>query len=174
MFRGLVFVLIISITIAGCTSSKVSDEITSKQVVQPVAQAITDERKPTHEEIVAANKEKLRISRMRLEESRIKQQRKRDAIKRERIKKAHEILSNLEKSKTNEGSYPKVTAALIKSLHNPRSFEHIKTTASVVSTFNSAKIVITIHYRATNAFGGLVKQSTRIEYDYNGNLISVK
>ena len=170
MFRNLVFVLIISITIIGCTSSKVSDEVTSKQVPQPVAQAVTDERKPTREEIVAENKEKLRISRMRLEESRIKERRKRDAIKKERIKKAHEILSNLKKSKTSE----KIIAELIKSLHNPRSFEHIKTTESVVSTLSSAKIVITIHYRATNAFGALVKQSTRIEYDYNGNLISAK
>ena len=63
------------------------------------------------------------------------------------------------------------TADYIKErLHNPKSFEHVKT--KIIQTNKKEGFrIINITYRGTNAFGAIVKQDTRVKVDMKGNVL---
>ncbi len=57
-------------------------------------------------------------------------------------------------------------------MHNPKSFEHVKTTFT--SHKEEGYRIINMRYRGTNVLGAVVTNTIRVKVDLNGNIISVE
>lgn len=67
-----------------------------------------------------------------------------------------------------DGSHERLTPIIKASMHNPDSFEHVKTTYRD----QGETLLVTTQFRGTNAFGAVVTQTIRAVVDLNGNVLS--
>lgn len=68
-----------------------------------------------------------------------------------------------------DGSHRGVTKKIKDSMNDPNSFEHVETRYIDRGDF----LIVTTTFRGKNAFGGVVKNSTMMKVDLNGNVIEV-
>lgn len=97
-----------------------------------------------------------------------------DEIAKQLLKDANAIVSKLKRTRAPDGSIPAITQVLKQSLHNPASFQHIRTTILLIEHSYTYHVLVRIHYRATNAFGALIKTSSEFRYNTKGYLISAE
>jgi hypothetical protein len=64
-----------------------------------------------------------------------------------------------------DGSHRKLVEAVKKRMHNPRSFEHVETRYGVVGD----ELVVTMEFRGTNAFGGVVRNTAAGRFGLDGS-----
>nr|WP_067289824.1 stage II sporulation protein M [Marinobacterium profundum] len=67
-----------------------------------------------------------------------------------------------------DGSHEGLTPIIKASMHNPESYEHVKTTY----VDGGETLQVTTAFRGTNAFGAVVTQSAYAVVDLNGNVLS--
>lgn len=68
-----------------------------------------------------------------------------------------------------DGSHPAVVEAVKRSMHDPSSFKHVETTAKG----RDDTIIVSMTYRGTNGFGGVVTNHVVAVVDTDGNLKSI-
>lgn len=68
-----------------------------------------------------------------------------------------------------DGSHPAVVEAVKRNMHDPSSFKHVETTAKG----RDDTIIVSMTYRGTNGFGGVVTNHVVAVVDTDGNLKSI-
>lgn len=67
------------------------------------------------------------------------------------------------------GSLPTLVDYVKKSMHNPKSFEHVETGISNKGTYLKVKMI----YRGTNGFGAIITESIIAKVDGNGKILEI-
>jgi len=167
---------------AGCAKSVSEPEPEPDPVEVILRHQPPAEKEPLQQEEEERQKEKERqlqreTNRKTIEEilEMQRQQRKKlDEIAKQHLKDAHALIFKLERMRAPDRSIPAVIKALKPNLNNPDSFQHIKTTIMPIRQGNTYHVLVRVHYRATNAYGGLVKTSSEFRYNTKGRVISAK
>lgn len=68
-----------------------------------------------------------------------------------------------------DGSHYGLTKEIKKSMHDPKSYDHVKTTYRD----NGDHLVVTTVFRGKNLFGGVIQNSVTAKVDLNGNVIEI-
>lgn len=99
-----------------------------------------------------------------------------EPISQEELKKQQEEEKKIARKKLIEqqfsswdGSHKVLKKAVKQTMHNPDSFKHVET---FYNDFGD-RIRVTMRYRGTNAFGAVVLQQVKAEFDLQGNFIRV-
>lgn len=69
-----------------------------------------------------------------------------------------------------DGSQKNLVELVKKNMHNPKSFEHVETR---FFDLGDSTIVVTMTYRGTNAYGGVVTNSIKAETTLDGSIVKV-
>ena len=69
-----------------------------------------------------------------------------------------------------DNSNPKLERAVKKAMNDEKSFEHVSTQYS----YKKDKVIATMTYRGSNAFGAKVIEQITGTFNYDGNLVSIQ
>lgn len=73
-----------------------------------------------------------------------------------------------------DGSHKNLTTLIKENMHNPDSFQHVKTYRYDKSEYEKGDILhIRTVYRGTNAFNAIVTNSIEADVDYDGNIVAI-
>ncbi len=70
-----------------------------------------------------------------------------------------------------DGSLPTLVFAVKDTMHNPSSFEHVKTLYAVHSYEGEGEVIVTMTFRGTNAYGAVVTQTVKVICTPNGKIL---